>query len=616
MPDEKETRSEPIHVLLVEDNVDHAQLMEIILKKHEVKFNVSVARSGLECFEILKSEQPVNVVLLDYDLPMMSGLEILSEVKRLRQEIPVVLVTGKGDEKIAVKAMKQGAYDYLIKDKGYMHVLPRVIQQAIDKFELEKRLYQTERKYQNLIENAYDAIFIEHPSSGKILDVNRRASQLTGYSRDELIGMFVRQIHPVEYLARLKQINARVKKQGYGSFDDLAILTRQGERVPIDVSVSLVDYGAFKVLQKVMRDVTEKKRLEDAILESKKQLSLLFDSILDIIYVIDQDFTIILANRKAAELHHSTFKAMIGQRCYRYFGNSNEPCPGCPAVLTFESKKMEMMERATDRENYLIRSHPFSNFETQSKQVVMIMQDVSAERRLQQKLIQSEKLATIGMLSSGIAHEIRNPLNIIEAARYSIAESIEDEDFDIADKLEMISKNIHRAATIINNLLEFSRRSRVEREPIQINDLIDKTVSLIQKELRARNIEYRPDYGRNLPDVFFNLDSLKQVLMSIIFNAQQAMTDGGDLKISTLVKADDNVVVKIQDTGCGIARKNLPHIFSPFFTTREVGQGTGLGMYVSHTILKKEGGDVQVESEEGVGTVFTIFLPIYRNGAN
>ncbi len=138
--------------------------------------------------------------------------------------------------------------------------------------------------------------------------------------------------------------------------------------------------------------------------------------------------------------------------------------------------------------------------------------------------------------------------------------------------------------------------------------LIDKTISLIGKELISKNVELHKKY-QNVPPAYFNLDSLKQVVLNIIINAIQAMPKGGDLTVSAERHDETSIDVNIRDTGNGIAQDDLPHIFSPFFTTKEVGVGTGLGLYISHTIMQREGGGIHVESTQGVGSTFTINLP-------
>jgi len=371
----------------------------------------------------------------------------------------------------------------------------------------------------------------------------------------------------------------------------------------------LKDIGYMYVLPKVVQQALEKHILQRKLFESEKKYQSLFDSIRDFISVQDKDLTITLANKVAAEMSNTPITQLIGQKCYERYFHRLTPCENCPVLKTFQSRNPAYLEKGDGYEIYNIRSHPILGLNNELTYVVEIGQVVTEQRRLEKQLIQSDKLATIGLLSSGIAHEIRNPLNIIETARYYISDTFGTGNPELVDKLDIIHKNVMRASTIINNLLEFSRPSNDTKEIINVNQTIDKTLSLIGKELVSKNINLRKEY-HEIPKIYFNLDALKQVLLNIIINAIQAMRNGGELTIKTTLNGNYKINIQIKDTGCGISEKNLPHIFSPFFTTKEVGEGTGLGLYISHAAIQREGGEILVESQENVGSEFTILIPI------
>jgi signal transduction histidine kinase len=204
-------------------------------------------------------------------------------------------------------------------------------------------------------------------------------------------------------------------------------------------------------------------------------------------------------------------------------------------------------------------------------------------------------------------------LNIIETARYSIEDGLAHAQPEMDRKLEIIKKNVRRASVIIENLLQFSRHSVYERERVDVEKLIDTTLSLVEKETAVRNIILEKGYG-GVPRVFFSLDSLKQVFLNIIYNAVQAMPTGGVLRILTSTSEDEAWVnIEFSDNGVGISPENLSHIFTPFFSTKRESGGTGLGLYLSYAIIKREGGDILARSSEGLGTTFTVRLPIAKN---
>ena len=227
----------------------------------------------------------------------------------------------------------------------------------------------------------------------------------------------------------------------------------------------------------------------------------------------------------------------------------------------------------------------------------------------EQRLMQNEKLAMIGLLAGGIAHDLRNPLNTIDAIRYYLAGLPLMQESKLQEKLEVIHKNVQRASGIMTNLLEFSRPSKRRREAIDINAVLDSTLALFGKELSVKKIEVVKRYKKS-PLVILNLDALKQVFLNLLMNAVQAMPDGGTLTISMRRVDNKKIEVTIADTGVGISRENQQRLFSPFFSTKTEQEGTGLGLYISNLIIEREGGKIAVESEPGKGAVFSVLLPI------
>lgn len=363
-------------------------------------------------------------------------------------------------------------------------------------------------------------------------------------------------------------------------------------------------------LQTRLRESERKNQeLFEKILNSKQRLQKLFDGIEDIIFEVSKNFEIVLANKHFAELCNSEPEKLIGKKYFDVDVNSYSR-DDCPVKETFSTLQPQSVERTAAGQVYDIRTYPIFTKDGKLESVAVYIRNITEKKKFQKTLIQSEKLATIGLLASGIAHELRNPLNVIETARYYIDEFLHEKNEDIAAKLEIISKNVKRSSKIINNLLEFSRQSENERESIDLNKLIGNTIALIKKELDAKNIEYIYQ-GDPEAIAHFNVDSLKQALLNVLINGIQAMPKGGQLIIRVKRASSGLITIGISDTGTGIAEDDLPHIFSPFFTTKEAGVGTGLGLYISHIIIEREGGKISVDSKESEGTTFTISLPVF-----
>ena len=236
----------------------------------------------------------------------------------------------------------------------------------------------------------------------------------------------------------------------------------------------------------------------------------------------------------------------------------------------------------------------------------------------QEQLIQSRKIAAIGTLTSGIAHELNNPINNLSLLLESLIE--DGKTMDYSERLHLYQEAMDqtdRASETVKNLLEFSRASHPKIEKVDLNNLVDKTARLIANELKINNIKFSKKTNDRLPLISVDQSGIQQVLLNLFINSVQAMPRGGELNVS--IRLDDTmkeVRTDVEDTGEGIPADQLNNIFDPFFTTKKEGEGTGLGLSVSYNIIKKNGGRIEVKSIPGQGTCFSIYLPIGATNAN
>lgn len=236
---------------------------------------------------------------------------------------------------------------------------------------------------------------------------------------------------------------------------------------------------------------------------------------------------------------------------------------------------------------------------------IRLVHDVTEMKRMEEQMMYSEKLALLGRLTSGIAHDIGNPLTSV----FSFVQMLRDKEQDEFKKesLETIHLYMNRIADILKQLSGFSMMPQVELKPYKVNSLIEHSLSLIQYDSRVNDITIVRDLFPGMPEITTDGNQLSQVIVNIVLNAADAMPDGGTLTIRSRVK-DKNIIIAFEDTGVGIPRENLFRIFEPFYTTKE--KGTGLGLAVSQSIIEKLNGSLTVESELNRGSIFVISFPI------
>ncbi len=276
-----------------------------------------------------------------------------------------------------------------------------------------------------------------------------------------------------------------------------------------------------------------------------------------------------------------------------------------PIASTMTKPLMQLVKGAGEigkgRFDYRIKVKTDDEIGTLSEAFNKMAEDIETT---QNQLVQSEKLASLGQLSAGIAHEINNPLANISLNAQMLLQDVEDE--KIQKRLTKIEDNVDRATRIIKSLLEFSRAPEFHLACTDINILITKTLDILEHEIKK--VEVIKDLDGELPKVLADLNQLQQVFINIIANATQAMPKGGTLTLRTR-KVGDAVEIEISDTGEGISPENIKKVFDPFFTTKKVGKGTGLGLSISYRIVEKHGGQIDIKSEVGKGTSFILKLP-------
>jgi two-component system, NtrC family, sensor kinase len=273
--------------------------------------------------------------------------------------------------------------------------------------------------------------------------------------------------------------------------------------------------------------------------------------------------------------------------------------------------KLYLENRACKRLIVNLSLIPLQNLMATNTGLLIVLDDITEKVRLEDQLMQAEKLSSIGLLAAGIAHEVNTPIAGISSYTQMLLKETPESDRH-RPILQKIEKQTFRAAEIVNGLLNFSRLNDAQFTSLDINQLIHESLALLDHQLQRNHIKVESRLSDALPPVYGNTGKLQQVFVNLLLNAQDAMPYGGELDIQTGM-IESMIVVDISDTGIGISEENLKRIFDPFFTTKTVGKGTGLGLAVTYGIVQEHGGRIFVDSDFGKGTHFRLKLPTRPN---
>jgi PAS domain S-box-containing protein len=278
------------------------------------------------------------------------------------------------------------------------------------------------------------------------------------------------------------------------------------------------------------------------------------------------------------------------------------------------SEETDLTPRDGNPKRVLLSAARHESLHERQPTIHFLVKDIERQRLMKDQIAQADKLASIGQLSSGVAHEINNPLGIIQGYTQLLLRA-QGRDSDHYNDLKTIEKHVRHCKSIVENLLKFARPSETKRQPVQINEMVDEVLDFTGYDHDFSRLSLTTAYDDRLPTVMADEKKLRQVVMNLIMNAHHAVAHGkaGAIYITTARQTKNEVCISVSDNGHGIEKKNLLKIFDPFFTTKPPGEGTGLGLSVSYGIIKSHGGNIRVESTPGKGTTFTVTLPVHAS---
>jgi signal transduction histidine kinase/DNA-binding response OmpR family regulator len=549
-------------ILVVDDRDDSLQfLTEYILQPNGYKF--LTAKDGAKGLELALSEKP-DMVIMDLKMPRMTGLEVLAALRDRSVDTPVILMTFHGSEETAVQAFRLGARDYIIKPYETTEML-----QAIDRALTEVRL---RRERDQLTEG--------------LMKVNRQLER-----RVKELQIIYNVGKSVTALLDLEELLTRIVEAGL-------YVTGAEEG-----SLLMIDRKTGDLFMRAARGLGEKfargfrVKVQDTIAGQVVRTGEPYWT------ASDQQSVKVKTNYLVKALAYVPLK--VGAKVIGVLLVDNKV-----SNTPFTENDIYLLSMLADYAAISIsKARLYGTAKSFNKELERRVEERTIElRAMQEQLVQAEKLASIGQLAAGVAHEINNPIGVILGfAQLMLKRTSEDD--PLHKPLATIEREGVRCKEIVQDLLHFAAQRQPLLSRVDINAVIEAASELMPHHVNSENVKVVKGYTSGLPPVLGDENQLQQVFLNIMLNAYQAMPNGGQLRIAS--RADGKEVqVIFADTGSGISQENLKRVFDPFFTTKEVGEGTGLGLSISYGIIEQHGGTIEVESEPGTGSTFTVKLPI------
>jgi two-component system NtrC family sensor kinase len=498
------------------------------------------------------------------------------------------------------------------------------IRDITERKKFEKELKESEEKFRNLFERVRHGLFISS-KKGKFIDCNQALLEMVGYQdKEEFLKIDIAKDLYVNPEDR-KTFQRLIEQHGFVKDLEVEFKKKNAEKITVlltahvkrDEKRGVIGYEGLNI------DISERKRMERELKEANEFLMKLIESSVDGIIVTNTKGDILMFNRGAENILEYKADEVVGKMNIRsiyepgvakeVMGKLRSPDYGGVGKLT----SFPIFHRRKDGE--LIEGDLSASiiYDEKGKEIasVGIFKDLRERLRIerelqktQQALLQSEKLAAMGRLTSQIAHELNNPI-------YGIMNTLELLKTEIPPEskrrkiLELSLSETQRLAEMLRNMLSFSKPEEEKRRPIKMNELIEGILLVMEKQMRESNIKVETFFDDEIPEVMASTNQMRQVMLNMLKNAKEAMPKGGTLTVKTS-KEVNKVLIHIQDTGVGIPEEIRDKIFEAFFTTKQKVKGVGLGLSVCYGIIKDHGGEIKVESEEGKGTTFRIRLPI------
>lgn len=582
-------------------------------------------------------EENWDIVIAEYAPDGAGWFEALKAVKASERKIPFIVLASESDfENPAHAAMSEleciraGADDFVAEhNERLVSAIVRSMRESRERRELaltRDKLARTELQYRSMVENAVKGFFRMTPW-GALVAANPALARTLGHNSPDILLDAMKKRPRENFLAPedVEKFLFLVEKMDGVEDYEARIERDDGEEIWVSLSAGAVrgESGEFSSIEGTLEDITERKRVESMIVRAKKEWESTFDSVDDIIVVLDAEMRIRRLNWAMAHRLGMHPREAAGLPVDDFVNNDTHDLRDrIRSMMDSGERSVEMSLPALGGDFLVTASRFVGPMENDEGSIVVVAHDVSERKTLETKLRRSQKMEAMGTLAGGIAHDFNNILGVMMGYAEMCLERTGNEGAN-AQRLGEIIKAGRRASDLIRQILTFSRQEETELRPLDLGPAAKEIAKMLKASLPA-NIAFELRIADKLEPVMANLTQMHQVIMNLVGNAAQSMPESGGTITLSLSVADGEaegpeageliagrsmILLQVSDTGSGIDPDILDNIFDPFFTTKKPGSGTGMGLSLVHGIVSSHGGAVTVDSAPGKGSTFNIYLP-------
>ncbi|MHB9087714.1 MAG: PAS domain-containing sensor histidine kinase [Thermoleophilia bacterium] len=547
------------------------------------------------------------------------GQLLAGEIQRLDYRDNTVVASG-GRKKIV-----SWHNEVILDEAGSVNSVLIAGEDITERRNAERMLRESEQRFKTMFDTAANGILLADPESKRFVLANDTICGMLGYSHDEITRLGVGDIHPAEALPKVVDAFERQARGELRLARDLPVKRKDGSVFFADISSVTVTLSGVRYLMGYFTDATERHLAEAAFIESEERYRTIFEESNDAIFISTPDGRFVDINPAGVRLfgypsREAIMEVNIINDLYADAAEGEQYLEQLQRNGSVKDYEVRLRRKSGEELFVSVSSKAIMDSDGEMSLIRGTMRDITEQRRLESQLIQAQKMESIGNLAGGVAHDFNNYLTAIQG--YADLALLEQHGEGIMQEyLSEIKSSSERAADLTRQLLLFGRREEVNLRPLDLADTIANLQKMLGRLIGERfSIVTR--VAANLEMVLADKGLIEQVLVNLVVNSRDAMPGGGEIVLEAdnvdatgLITGKDKepaaryVLLRVRDSGSGIDSETVNHIFEPFFTTKDVGKGTGLGLSVVYGIILQHGGEVEVESELGQGTVFNIYLP-------